>query len=110
MFGSAVSFLKTPPIPRGRSKNFRARYPELPGFDIVDDKVKVPLGWILDHVLRVRGVRDGNVGTYEGQALVVVAYENATAEEIGEFANKIIARIKAECAVDVEWEVTKLST
>lgn len=105
--GTAGSFFKNPIIPKAAYDSLLLQYPELPGFKVNDAEVKIPLGWILDKVLDVRGIRVGRVGTFEGQALVLVNEGGATATEIEMFANKIIEEVKNKTGVAVEWEVTQ---
>ncbi len=102
--GTAGSFFKNPIIPRDQFELLVTRYPELPGFPH-NGMVKVPLGWILDRILNVRGYRKGNVGLYEAQALVLVQYGNATATEIREFSDDIIEKIFEATHIRVEREV-----
>ncbi len=105
--GTAGSFFKNPIITKTKYSELQERHPELPAFNVSDTEVKLPLGWILDRLLQVRGIRVGNVGTYEGQALVVVNEGGATAEEIAAFANSIVSEVKNKIGVAIEWEVTK---
>jgi UDP-N-acetylmuramate dehydrogenase len=81
----------------------------LPGHSAGDGLVKVSLGWILDHILHVRGYREENVGTYIGQALVLVNHGDATAAELEAFVQNISAKIFEATDITVEREVTKLS-
>ena len=67
--------------------------------------MKVPLGWILEHVLCVRGVREGAVGTYKGQALVLVNHGGATSTEVDAFANMIEKKVFDATGIVVEREV-----
>ncbi len=106
--GTAGSFFKNPIIPDAQYRELLNRYPELPGFLQVDGSVKVPLGWILDKVLSLRGTRVGNVGAYEGQALVIVNYGNATAAEVEIFAANVAHNVYEDTGIKIEWEVTKL--
>lgn len=106
--GTAGSFFKNPIISKETYMTLSEKYPELPAFVLHDGTVKVPLGWILDKVLHLRGFRKGNVEAYKDQALVLVAYENATAAEITAFANEIVSDVLLHTNVPVEWEVTTL--
>lgn len=106
--GTAGSFFKNPIITNAQFDALRTRYPELPGFPAGDAHTKVALGWILDRVCELRGVRVGNVGTYEGQALVLVNHGNATAREIEQFAHNIASRVHERTGINIEWEVTRL--
>jgi UDP-N-acetylmuramate dehydrogenase len=109
VIGTAGSFFKNPIILEAHFKKLLEKYPLLPGHATGDGLIKVPLGWILDHVLHVRGYRQGNVGTYEGQALVLVNHGDATAAELERFVENISEKIFNATKIVVEWEVTKLS-
>ena len=106
--GTAGSFFKNPIVRRVTYEKLRTEYPGLPGFDVDDNDVKIPLGWILEHICGLRGVEEGKVGTYEGQALVLVAKAGATAQEIEAFAERIVDTVFERTGIKVEWEVTKL--
>lgn len=107
--GTAGSFFKNPTIPKTHFEKLAGKYPELPGYETENGEVKVHLGWILDRALGLRGFRDGNVGTYEGQALVLVNHGGATAQELEAFARGIAQKVFDATQIEVEWEVTKLS-
>ena len=106
--GTAGSFFKNPIISSDVAALLQQRYPELPVFTVNDQQSKVSLGWILDKVLKLKGYASGNVALYKEQALVLVADESATADEIENFANSITEKIKTETGIAVEWEVRKL--
>ena len=107
--GTAGSFFKNPIIPNAEFMKLREKYPGIPGFEQENGSVKVPLGWILDKVCNVRGYREGNVGTYEGQALVLINYGGATEKEIKKFASHIESLVKKETGVVIKWEVTAVN-
>jgi UDP-N-acetylmuramate dehydrogenase len=102
--GTAGSFFKNPVITRAHYAELCERYPELPGFPYAGG-IKIPLGWILDRVLNLRGYREGSVGLYEKQALVLVHHGGGTANEIYAFSERIITRVYEATGVQVEREV-----
>lgn len=106
--GTAGSFFKNPVISRAHFEKVRARYPELPGFPVSDDAVKVSLGWILDHVCHLRGYKEGNVWLYEQQALVLACERNASVDEIISFSESVIERVYEATDICVEREATFL--
>lgn len=106
--GTAGSFFKNPIISREHFHTLLERYPELPHYPVNESQVKVPLGWILDNVCQLRGVQEGAVGSYAGQALVLVNYGDATTAEITAFAERIAASVAAATDISIEWEVTPL--
>ena len=109
MLGTAGSFFKNPVISEAHFAELQRTYPLIPGYETGDGTVKVALGWILDHALALRGHREGNVGTYEGQALVIGNHGGASSAELETFVRGITEKIFDATKIVVEWEVTKLS-
>jgi UDP-N-acetylmuramate dehydrogenase len=56
----------------------------------------------------LRGVQEGNVGSWKQQALVIVNYGEATASEISMFAEMIIKKIKLLTNISLEPEVVMI--
>ena len=108
--GTAGSFFKNPIIPTKHYMSLRERYPELPGFVVSDTETKVPLGWILDKICGVRGRQVGPVGSYQGQALVIINTGGATAAAVSAFAEDIASQVKEKTEIEIEWEVTKVGS
>lgn len=106
--GTAGSFFKNPVIPRPDYEALAARYPGLPGHAETDGFVKVPLGWILDKVCGLKGVRRGRTGTHAGQALVIVN-EGGTAAEVEALAQEMASIVQARTGLVIEWEVERIS-
>jgi len=106
--GTAGSFFKNPVILRTKFQELCTQYPGLPGFDVDDTFVKIPLGWVLDKVLHLKGVGNEKVGTYQGQALVLINKADATATDIAEFADDIVKKVHDATDIQVQWEVTKI--
>jgi UDP-N-acetylmuramate dehydrogenase len=104
-WGTAGSFFKNPIVTANRFAELKRQYPELPGYPESDGKVKVSLGWILDKVCDARGLTIGNVGTYEKQALVLVAKPGATATDVLNFSNELMRRVKEKTGIVIEGEV-----
>lgn len=106
--GTAGSFFKNPIIPSEAHMKIKDAYPDMPGFELPDGMVKIPLGWVLEHVCQLRGVMREHVGTYKGQALVLMHDGSATASEVIEFAEFVVSEVKAKTGIEVEWEVTRI--
>ena len=105
--GTAGSFFKNPTLTRAEYEALNRRYPGLPGHDEQNGLVKVPLGWILDKICGLKGVRQGRVGTHPEQALVITN-EGGTAAEVEAFANDIARLARERTGLDLEWEVEKM--
>ncbi len=103
--GTAGSFFKNPVVTGEEADAFLERFPGAPNFPQDDGRVKLSAAWIIDHVLELRGVREGNVGTWSSQALVLVNYGGATETEMKDFARMIIERAKKETDITLAPEV-----
>lgn len=106
--GTAGSFFKNPVIDKEQYETLAAKYPGLPGYAEGDTKVKVSLGWILDNICGLRGQREGNVGLYDKQALVLVNFGGATALEIKNFSDKVCDEVFKKTGIEIEMEVRML--
>jgi UDP-N-acetylmuramate dehydrogenase len=103
--GTAGSFFKNPIIPLALYDGLKKRFPAMPGYPGAEGGVKIPAAWILDNVCGFKGYRQGETGVYENQALVLVNFGNAAAEEIKSLAEKMTACVKKETDISLEREV-----
>jgi len=102
--GTAGSFFKNPIISAEHFNKLRDQYEGLPGYPTMDGAVKVSLGWILDKVCDLKGAREGNVGTYEKQSLVLINYGGATEAEVDSFAETIKDVVLEKTKIKIEME------
>ncbi len=105
MWGTAGSFFKNPIISKAKYDKLKAVHPKLPGYPEPADRVKVPLGWILDHICHIKGHMADNVGSYENQALVFVTKPGATAMQVVSRAQKLMEMVERETGIKIEAEV-----
>jgi UDP-N-acetylmuramate dehydrogenase len=105
--GTAGSFFKNPVVPKEQYELLARRFPGLTGHDEGSGMMKVSLGWILDKVCGLKGVRRGAVGTHAAQALVLVNY-GGTAAEVEGFAKSIAESVKEKTGLEIEWEVERV--
>lgn len=103
--GTAGSFFKNPMMHLGYYQMLRQKFPDMPGIAISRDMVKVPAGWLLDHIGGFRGVRRGDAGVWPQQALVLVNFGTATGQEIAALAQSMQEKIKDETGIKLEMEV-----
>jgi UDP-N-acetylmuramate dehydrogenase len=106
-WGTAGSFFKNPVVTPEAYAELRERYPEIPGFPQADG-VKVPLAWILDRVLDLRGHALGKARLFQMQPLVIVAERGASAHEVEALAYDVAARVRDATGIDIEREVRSL--
>ncbi|MCR4334872.1 MAG: UDP-N-acetylmuramate dehydrogenase [Patescibacteria group bacterium] len=104
-YGTAGSFFKNPIINKLQYEKLLEKYPLLPNYYVDENNVKIPLAWVLDNICNLKGVRKGDIGTYEKQPLVLVNWGHATAKEVKEYAEKIANCVKEKIGIDIELEV-----
>ncbi len=102
--GTAGSFFKNPIVTKNKYKILCKQFTSMPGFEI-GNNVKIPLAWILDNVLHLRGFQKGMIRLYEHHPLVLVARAGARATEIEMFARMIVARVQSATGIFIEREV-----
>jgi UDP-N-acetylmuramate dehydrogenase len=104
--GTAGSFFKNPIVPEGEAKQLQERYPEMPIFPMPETSgYKIPLGWLLDHVLTMRGTAVGGARMYEKQVLVIAAARGTTASDVVTLANEISKKVLDTFAISLQPEV-----
>lgn len=86
--GSAGSFFKNPVVPKTQFKQLQMEFPNLTGYETDSESVKLAAGQLID-LAGWKGYREGDVGVYPLQALVLVNYGNASGKEIQNLYKKI---------------------
>lgn len=105
--GTAGSFFKNPVIARAQFEALMTKHPGLPGHEDGPDRVKVPLGWILDRICGLKGARRGRVGTHPHQALCLIN-EGGSAAEVTAFAEELARHVREKTGLEIEWEVERV--
>lgn len=106
--GTAGSFFKNPAVDISLYEALKMKYPEMKAYLQGDNTVKILAAWLIDHVGGWRGVRRGDAGVHDKQALILVNYGNATAEEIMNLADEIKKDIQEKTNVALKEEVVLL--
>ncbi len=107
--GNAGSFFKNPLIHESYGEELKRQYPNLKLFPAITPMVKIPAAWLIEQC-GFKGIREGNVGVHPNQALVLLAYEGATGEELLSFAEKIKRTVKIRFNIDIEMEVEVITS
>ena len=102
--GNCGSFFKNPELDRTVLDRLRPHYPTLPHYDLPEDRVKIPAGWLIEQC-GWKGKRVGNTGCYEKQALVLVNHGGATGAEVKALAGAIIKSVEVKFGIRLEPEV-----
>lgn len=102
---TAGSFFKNPILAQSIYESLCTRFPGLPGFK-TSSGVKVPLAWILHHVLKLSGYTRDSISLYERQPMVLVVTGSHTqAKDIESFARDIEKRVYDATGILIEREV-----
>ncbi|MBN1168814.1 UDP-N-acetylmuramate dehydrogenase [Candidatus Woesebacteria bacterium] len=118
VYGNTGSFFKNPFVTKTQLNNIQKKYPEVQYYPTEKmqypklssrslkeaEIVKIAAGWLLEE-LGWKGKRIGNVATSPNQALVIINYGNATADEIINFAKKMKKDFFSHFGVQLEYEV-----
>ena len=95
-WGTAGSFFLNPIVSADAAQAAQIRFPGMPVFVLPEGGVKVPLAWILDHVIEAKGMHEGGAHVWEAQPLVIATAPGATARDVRTLAEKISLRVKEE--------------
>lgn len=104
ILGNAGSFFTNPIIPCEQYEALKSQYPDMPSFPIDDSHVKVPAGWLIEHV-GWKGRALGQAAVHDRQALVLVNRGGATGSEVMELAHRICEDIYSQYGIRIVPEV-----
>jgi len=102
--GNAGSFFKNPVISAEKLHQLKERFPNMPTYDMGNERYKVPAAWLIDQA-GWKGKQVGRVGTYKNQALVLVNLGGATGQEIYAHALTIRDSVEKKFGIDLNPEV-----
>jgi len=107
--GTAGSFFLNPVLPRAQALALQGRFPGMPLFDMPEtDRVKVPLAWLLDRALKLRGHAEGGARLFERQPLVIAALPGTRAAEVRALSDRVKKEAQEKLGLRVEEEVRVL--
>lgn len=102
--GNAGSFFKNPEVDAEIAETLKNKYETIPVYPTTAGKVKLAAGWLIEKV-GWKGVREGDVGVHEKQALVLVNYGNSTGKQIYDFSEKIKKSVFEKFGIELVREV-----
>lgn len=108
--GSVGSFFKNPVVEGLDFLKLKEKYNDLPSYQLPNGKVKIPLAYVLDKICGFKGLRQGDVGLYEKQPLIICNFGGATAAEIGNLENKIVSVVFEKTGLKIEREVEEIKS
>ena len=104
-FGTAGSFFLNPIVTEADVDALRERFPEMPVFVLPEGGVKVPLAWLFDHVLSLKGLRVGKAFVWDKQPLVIATDFGATSADVHALAEKIAQILYEKTGITIIPEV-----
>lgn len=105
--GTAGSFFKNPIISKQEYDILTEHYPDVPGFPY-KERVKIPLAFILDRILGLKGFSVGGARLFEVQPLVIVVEAGGTACDVETLARIVTERVYEKTNIHIEREVQTL--
>lgn len=103
LIGNAGSFFKNPVITGEQLEQIRFEHSGIVHFPF-NDEFKLSAAWLIEQC-GWKNRRQGDVGTYSGQPLVLVNYGLATGKDILDFANQIRESVYEKFGINLETEV-----
>lgn len=107
-FGTAGSFFLNPVTTVRHAELIKRKYANMPLFVLPEGGVKIPIAWILDHVLHVQGMRVGGAFVWPQQTLVIATDTHATANDVIKLSEKISSLVFSEVKIKIFPEVMLL--
>lgn len=108
VLGNAGSFFKNPIVTLAQYESIKADAPGVVAYAQSGGLYKLAAGWLIDHA-GWKGRRVGPVGVHERQALVLVNYGGATAQDIKRLSESIQADVMSRFGVQLEREPVLVS-
>ena len=102
--GTAGSFFLNPAVSAQKAAALVQKYPGLPNFPARQGR-KLSLAWMLDNVLRVKGLSVGGARLYEKQPLVIAASRGTSASDVVALAEKVSQLVRDKLKITIEPEV-----
>lgn len=102
--GNAGSFFMNPVVPREKYEELAALYEGMPHYDVDDEHVKIPAGWMIEQC-GWKGKSLGRAGVHAKQALVLVNRGGATGDEVVRLCEAIRHDVKTQFGIEIFPEV-----
>lgn len=105
---NAGSFFKNPIVSEEVYQSLADRLEPAWVHRLPSGEYKISAGGLIEGC-GLKGVRDGNVGTYEKQALVIVRYGEANGKDVGYFSELIARKVYETFRIRLEREVNRMN-
>ena len=102
--GSVGSFFQNAVVSIEKFEKIKNEYNDVPSYPVNDTFIKIPSGWLIDKS-GWKGHREGHVGVWDKQALVLVHYGGGKPLEIIELMKKIQKSVYDKFGIEIKPEV-----
>ncbi len=104
LIANAGSFFKNPEVSTIKYEELKSAFPAIIAYPLTNGNVKLAAGWMIEQS-GWKGLRRGDAGCHDRQALVLVNYGNATGKQIYDLSEEIVLSVLAKFGVALEREV-----
>lgn len=104
VLGNAGSFFMNPVVPRAKLLELQSLYPEIPFYEMGDDKIKIPAGWLIEKS-GWKGKSLGLAKVHDKQALVLVNTGGAAGKDIIALSDAVRSDVKEMFGIEIRPEV-----
>lgn len=104
ILGNAGSFFMNPIVERKFMEEIKQNYPLMPFFEIDEQHVKIPAGWLIEQC-GWKGRSLGKAAVHKNQALVLINTGGATGKEIVELSEAVRTAVKHKFNIEIYPEV-----
>lgn len=109
LIGNAGSFFKNPVVSSIVAESIVKEYPSAPKFNDSSGLTKLAAGWLVDQC-GWKGIRNGDAGVHDKQALVLVNHGEASGKDIYELSESIRKSVLDKFGIHLEREVEVLGS
>lgn len=106
--GNAGSFFMNPVVSRQVMERIREDYPQVPFYEVDDERVKIPAGWMIEQC-GWKGRSLGRAAVHDKQALVLVNLGGATGREVMDLSEAVRHDVREKFGVEIYPEVNIIS-
>ncbi len=102
--GNSGSFFKNPEVSAEKFKTLKEKFPLLIAYSLPNNNHKLAAGWLIEQC-GLKGIKRGDAGIHNLQALVLVNYGKASGKEIYDLSTEVLEKVNEKFGVLLEREV-----
>jgi UDP-N-acetylmuramate dehydrogenase len=99
IIGNAGSFFKNPEVSVETYNRLKSEFPNIVAYSLDNSNYKLAAGWLIEQS-GLKGMRIGDAGVHNLQALVLVNYGNAKGNDIFNLSTEVLEKVKDKFDVD----------